>query len=127
MEKKTKATILTAVAKYFTENEITVDGVTSADIIAYANTTIEQMENKKAKAREKAAEKKLEGDEAENRILEILTNELQTGDDITKLLNDNELTKSKVIARLTNLCNKGTVVKESIKIGKSNKMAYKLV
>lgn len=127
MEKKKKATVLTAVAKYFTGNEITVDGVTSADIIAYANTTIEQMENKKAKAREKAAEKKLEGDEAENRILGILTNEFQTGDDITKLLNDDELTKSKVIARLTNLCNKGTVVKEPMKIGKSNKMAYKLV
>ena len=132
MEKKmTKRDVLTAIAALvsadanITVNEVVVTG---EDIIDYVNKTIEQLDNKATKARERAAEKKVEGDELRNAVAAVLTNDLQTIDQIVSLVDVEDVTKSKVTARLTALVKAGTAMKEQIKTEDGRKvMAYALI
>lgn len=104
--------------------------VTAEDVIAYADTAIAQLDSKAAKARERAAENRAAGDELRAVVKSVLTNELQTVDAITTQVQAVEgyedVTKSKVIARLTQLTKANVVMKEQIKAGDRRVMAYTL-
>ena len=102
--------------------------VTPEDIIAYAEKTIEQLDNKAAKAAEKAAEKKAEGDEMLKAIEAVLTGEFQTGGEILKAIEADfeDATQAKVTARLTKLCKNGVAVKTDIKVDKRKIKGYAL-
>ena len=52
-------------------------------LVEFINKQIEMIDNKSAKAKEKAAEKRAEGDELRAVIKSVLTNEYQTVDAIT--------------------------------------------
>ena len=113
--------------------EVTVNdkvvAITGDDVINYVDKTVEQLNAKAAKAKEKAAEKKAEGDELRNAVQAVLTDAPQTIDDITAQIEiDNvEVTKSKVTARLTQLTKAGIASKEPAKVGDRKIMTYKLV
>lgn len=129
MEKKvTKRDILTAIAALIsTDAEVQVGEVivTGEDVAEYVNKTIEQLDNKAAKAKERAAEKKTEGDELRNAVEAALTDEFQTIDSITAAIDGEDVTKSKVTARLTALVKAGLAHKEQIKLEDGRKvMAY---
>lgn len=105
--------------------------VTADDVIAFVNTSIAQLDSKAAKAKEKAAEKKAEGDALRAVVESVLTDELQTSDMITEAVNAvegyAEITKPKVIARLTQLVKSEVAHKEQIKTEDGRKvMAYAL-
>ena len=107
--------------------------VTAADIVAYCDTTIAQLEAKKEKAAETRAKKAAQADALKDQVLALITSEPKTRDDIFVELGseDPELSIAKVGSRLTKLCGEGLIVKEPIKVknaeGKSvSKMAYKL-
>ena len=107
--------------------------VTAADIVAYCDTTIAQLEAKKEKAAETRAKKAAQADALKDQVLALITSEPKTRDDIFVELGseDPELSIAKVGSRLTKLVAEGAIVKEPIKVknaeGKSvSKMAYKL-
>ncbi len=104
--------------------------VTAEDVIAYANTAIAQLDAKAAKAKERAAKNKAAGDELRAVVEGALTDELQTIDTITAAVNAVEgyedITKSKVTARLTQLVKAEVAHKEQVKAGDRKVMAYAL-
>lgn len=96
-------------------------------LVEFINKQIEMIDNKSAKAKEKAAEKRAEGDELRAVIKSVLTNEYQTVDAITAQIEGEDITKAKVVARLTQLVNNGEAVKEQGKSEDNKKvMKYKL-
>ncbi len=104
------------------------DVVTAEDVIAYVDTTIAQLDAKAAKAQERAAKTKTEGDQLRAVVESVLSAELQGVDAITAQVNAvegyEEITKSKVVARLTQLAKMGVVRKEQIKVGDRKVMGY---
>ena len=105
--------------------------VSAADVIAYADTAIAQLDAKAAKAKERAAKNKAEGDELRAAVESAVSDDLQTIDAITAAVNAIEgyedVTKSKVTARLTQLVKSGAIHKEQVKLEDGRKvMAYAL-
>ena len=106
------------------------DTVTAGDVIAYADTAIAQLDAKAAKAKERAAKNKAAGDELRAVVEDALTDELQTIDAITAAVNAVEgyedITKSKVTARLTQLVKADEANKTDIKIDGRRVKGYAL-
>lgn len=97
------------------------------DILEFIDHEVALLEAKAAKAAERAAAKKTEGDELRAKIQGLLTNEFQTIDDITAQVGDEEITKAMVTARLTQLVKADIAEKEQIKAGDRKVMAYRLI
>jgi hypothetical protein len=97
------------------------------EVLAFIDKQVELLDAKAAKAQEKAAEKKAEGDELRAVVLSVVTDELQSADDITAQIDGEGITKAKVVARLAQLVKAETVVKDTIKTDDGRKVvAYKL-
>lgn len=137
MAKETKITkrmVLEALVAAYEENLDTVVGtvigaeenieITGADVVDYAELTIEQMDKKADGAKKRAAEKKAEGDELKAAVASVLTNELQTIADITAQIEGEDVTASKITARLTQLVKAGVAYKEKVKVGTRTVMGY---
>ena len=119
--KITKAMKLAAVEAYFTENaDITLQvgdvEVTASDIVEYAVKEQESLAKKAAKAKEKAAEKKVEGDELRDAVQAVLTDEYQPIADIAAQIDGEDVTVSKVTYRLTALVKAGIAEKADMKV-----------
>lgn len=96
-------------------------------ILGFIDHEVELLEAKAAKAAERAASKKADGDELRNAVQAVLTDELQTIDAITAQIEGEDITKAKVTARLTQLVKAGVVTKDMVKTEDSRKVtAYKL-
>lgn len=103
------------------------DTVDKDNLLAFIDTNIAQLDAKAAKAKEKAAEKKVEGDELREKIAACLTSEPKDIATILAEVGDEELTRAKVTARLAQLINLGTAVKEVTKTADGKKATvYKL-
>ena len=97
------------------------------NLLAFIDTNIAQLDAKAAKAKEKAAEKKVEGDELREKIAACLTSEPKDIATILDEIGDEELTRAKVTARLAQLINLGTATKEVTKTADGKKATvYKL-
>ena len=125
METKiTKAMVLEAIAKYFGEvNTEFVDGdVTAADVVNYANLTLAQFEARKAKEKERRAEKKVEDDPLIEAVFAAVGEELETIADIAARVEGEDVTIGKVTFRLNALAEAGRIEKGDIKYpGKDGK------
>lgn len=98
------------------------------DILKFIQGSIETLENRKRAAQERAEKKKNEPDELADAVKAVLSGELQTADDIAAQIEGEDVTKQKVVARLTKMVNAGTVRKDSIKTDDKRKvMGYALV
>lgn len=94
-----------------------------ADVIAHE---IELLDNKAVKNKERAAARKVAGDELRDTISNILIDDLQTVDEIVEQIEGEDITKAKIVARLTQLVNLNEAVKEQVKTEDGKKvMAYK--
>ena len=115
--KITKAMVLAAIKENVENMEFTGD-VTAADVTTYCDKTLEQLANKAAKAKEKAAEKKVEGDELRDAVEAVLTDEYQVIGDIFPQVADEagEITTAKVTYRLTALVKAGIAEKADMKV-----------
>lgn len=102
--------------------------VSAEDVIAYVDTAIAQLDSKAAKAKERAAKNRAEGDALRTVVESVLTNELQTREEIFAQIDnaDGSLSIAKIGARLTQLCTNGKAIKENIKTETGKKMAYRL-
>ena len=115
---------------YFNEIKSIVENSNNENketLIYFIENQISSIDTKAAKAKERAAAKKAEGDELREIVKSVLTSELQTADEIFAQLNGEDLTIAKVRARLTQLVNLNEAEKEDVKTedGKTKK-AYKL-
>ena len=123
--KITKAMVLEVIGKNV-EN-MTFDGdVTAEDVTAFVETTLAQIAAKAEKNKERAAAKRQAGDELRAQVLGFVTEEWQTRDEIAANFEDENVTPAKVGARLTQLVENGSVVKEKQKIDGKDKMVYAL-
>lgn len=96
-----------------------------AELVDFITKQIESIDAKAAKAKEKAAEKRAEGDELRAAVKAVLTEELQTAETILSQIEGEELTKAKIVARLTQLVKNGEASKEEVKTEEGKKvMAY---
>ena len=96
-------------------------------ILGFIDHEVELLEAKAAKAAERAASKKTDGDKLRNAVQAVLTDELQTIDAITAQIEGEDITKAKVTARLTQLVKAGVATKDMVKTEDSRKVtAYKL-
>ncbi len=97
------------------------------ELIEFINKQVAQIEAKAEKAKARAAEKRIAGDALREKVKSILTNELQTADEITNQIEDEEeISRAKVIARLTQLVKNGEAEKADVKVDSRNVKAYKL-
>ena len=96
------------------------------ELVEFIDKQIKLLDDKAAKAKEKAAEKRAEGDELRATVEAALTEEYQTIADITAQIDDEEVSKAKVTARLTSLVKEGLAVKEEAKTEDGKKvMVYR--
>ena len=112
-----------------------VGEIPADEVLAFIDKSVAQLDNKAAKAKEKAAEKAEKGDKLYEVVVSALTNELQAIDAITATvegivaetdMEDMEITKAKVTARLTQAFKNGVATKEQVKSGSRKVMAYAL-
>ena len=98
------------------------------DILKFIQSSIETLENRKRAAQERAEKKKSEPDELAEAVKAVLSEELHTADDIAAQIEGEDVTKQKVVARLTKMVNAGIVRKDSVKTDDKRKvMGYALV
>ena len=96
------------------------------ELMEFIEKQVEALDKKAAKAKERAAEKKAEGDALRDKVEAVLTNEVQVIDQIVEAIGDEDVTRNKVVARLTQLVKADTAVKEEVKNGSKKVMGYKL-
>ena len=96
------------------------------ELMEFIEKQVEALDKKAAKAKERAAEKKAEGDALRDKVEAVLTNEVQVIDQIVEAIGDEEVTRNKVVARLTQLVKADIAVKEEVKNGSKKVMGYKL-
>ena len=94
--------------------EIIAAGTSSEDIKEFCEKEIAALDARTAKARERAAKKKAEGDALKDLVESVLTPQFQCIADIAAKINDENITVSKIIYRLTALVNEGTAIKDDI-------------
>lgn len=96
------------------------------ELIEFIDKQITLINNKAIKAKEKAAEKKANGDELKITVEAALTDEYQTIAGITEQIDDENVSKAKVTARLTQLVNEGLAIKEEARTEDGKKvMVYR--
>lgn len=106
---------------------LTSDVDNKEELEAFIDRQVEIIDNKAEKAKKRAAEKKAEGDELRAAIKSVLTEDYQSADDILAQLEGEDLSKAKIIARLTQLVNNGDAEKAQAKAEDGKKfMTYRL-
>lgn len=97
------------------------------EMIEFIDNQVAQLDAKIAKAQEKAAEKKAEGDELRETVYAVLNCEYQTIEDITAQVNVDGVTKAKVTSRLSQLVKCGRAEKDMVKTEEGRKVtAYRV-
>lgn len=133
-KKVTKVQILSVIKAIVEaqENEVfgTVDDieVTGADIANYCDVTIDQIYDKAAKAKARAAAKKEEGDVIRADVESVLTEDWQPLSPISEavMAKNEDATNSKVITRLTTLVKLGIAEKDKQRIDGRLLTVYRL-
>lgn len=128
MKKITKRTVYETLIKVAEGEEFT-DYITAEDLKAFAENEIAQLDKKAAKAKEKAAEKKVAGDALRDTVESVLTDEFQTVADVSAQIEGEDVTVGKIRNRLSELVRLGMAEKDTVSVdvdGKSvQRMAYK--
>ena len=97
-------------------------------LVDFIDSQIEQIQAKAEKSKERTAAKKAEGDELRKKVQSLLTTEYQSIDDIFAQIDDEDVPRSKITARLTQLVKAEIVEKDSRKNEEGKKqMVYRLV
>ena len=111
---------------YFEEIKTVLEDAKETALAEVMAHEIALLENKAIKNKERAEARKIVGDELRDTISNILIDDLQTVDEIVEQIDDEEITKAKVVARLTQLVNLNEAIKEQIKTEDGKKvMAYR--
>ncbi len=130
MEKKiTKKDYYTMLKEIVEESKDIETEISKEELLEFIDKQVASINAKAEKAKEKAAEKKANGDELREVVQSVLTKEYQTIDAIVNQIENEKITKAKVTARLTSLVKAGLATKSDLRneeTGKTQK-AYKLI
>ena len=96
------------------------------ELMDFIQKQVEALDKKADKAKERAAEKRAAGDALRDRVQSVLTDEVQVIDAIVEAIGDEEVTRNKVVARLTQLVKAKIAFKEEVKSGSKKAMGYRL-
>lgn len=96
------------------------------DVKEFCAKEIATLESRAAKAKERAAKKRAEGDALKDAVKAVLTSEFKCIADIAASIEGEDVTVSKVVYRLTSLVKEGIAVKKDITVetadGKTKKV-----
>lgn len=133
MEKMTKAMyfeVIRGIVKTLNA-EAFPEGVTCDDVLDFIDKQTELLDKRAAASKARAAKKRAESDELTEAIYEIIAEageDFIGVDDIVDAINDEEVTRNKVTARVGKLVKTGRVEKEQMKFEDGKKrMAYRAV
>ena len=112
---------------YYNEIIVLATDADRTDLVDFCNAQILLLDKKAAKAKETAAAKKDAVDPLMDVLFNAVTDELSTIADIVSRTGDADLTPAKASARLKKLADAGVIVKDTVKVDKTNRVAYKLV
>ena len=122
--KKTKA------MNFMELREIVLNTVTDEEkqneLLEFIDKQMEALDKRKVAAANRAAQKKEESDALTEEIFALIGNELVTIDEIVVALDNEEITRNKVSARLGKLVKNGRIVKDLVKVEGNKRMAYRL-
>ena len=130
MEKKITKKEYYAMLKEIVEESKDIETkISKEELLEFINKQVASIETKAEKAKEKAAEKKANGDELREVVQSVLTDEYQTIDTILSQIEGEDITKAKITARLTSLVKAGLAIKTDLRNEETNKTqkAYKLI
>lgn len=96
-----------------------------ADVVEFCEAEKEKLAAKAEKAKARAAEKRAQGDELYNAVLDCVGSELITAEAVLDMLEGEDLTVAKVRARLSQGVKNEKLVKETVKTDGKNKVHYK--
>jgi hypothetical protein len=112
----------------FVEIREVLEKAGEVDLAAVMSHEIELLDKKAESNKVRAAKRKIEGDQLRDTISNILTDDLQTVDEIVEQIDNAEISKAKVVARLTQLVKIGEAEKEQVTTDDKKKvMAYRRV
>ena len=97
------------------------------EILGFIDKEVAALDVRAEKAKERAAKKREESDELRQAIFEVLTSEGQTVADIVDKLDREDVTRQKVVARLTQLIKDGKVQKDTAKTEDKKKVTIYMV
>lgn len=129
MEKTTitKREMYEQIKKMFTEGSEDEIVVSAEDVLDFCDKEIEALDKKAAKARERAATKKAEGDELTEAVKNALTDELEPIAVIAARVPGEDVTIHKVQNRLTQLYKAGFARREEMSLpGSDGKKAKRV-
>lgn len=123
MEKVTKKEMYSVIATLCADRK---------DIVEFCEKEIAALDTKAAKAKERAAAKRAEGDALLDKVYAALSEEFQPLSEIATKIGDEDVTVSKITYRLTTLIKEGKAEKSEVTVqtseGKSRKvMGYRLI
>ena len=136
MEKMTKRNVYEALINYANTGVMSYDGneVTAEALAAFAENEIALLDKKAAKAKERAATKKAEGDELTDAVRAAMSTEtFEPIAEIAARIEGEDVTVAKVTYRLTQLVKNGEAEKQELTIpgGEGQKarkvQGYKLI
>ncbi len=135
MEKITKRNMYEALVNFAEEKGLAFDNgeemvaVSLEDLAAFAQNEIDLLDKKAAKAKERAATKRAEGDELTDAVRAVMsTEEFEPIAEIAARIEGEDVTVGKVQYRLGQLVKNGEAVKEQITIpGGEGQKARKIV
>ena len=96
------------------------------DLVKFCQEQIDMIDIKAEKAKAKNAEKKLAEDELKNKVKAVLTKDAETINTIVEKIDVEDISRAKVIARLTALCKEGVAVKSEVVVDGKKVKAYNL-
>lgn len=102
------------------------DEAKRADLVAFIDKQLAELEKRKVDAAKRAEKKKAESDELTEEIFDLLGEELTTVDEVVVALDNEDITRAKVTSRLGKLVKEGRVVKEAVKVDGKKRMAYRV-
>ena len=118
--------------EYFEELRTVINAIEDAeqkaDLNAFIDAQLAILAKRKESAAVRAAKKREESDALTDTIYDVLTEEFATVDEIVAAVADPEVTRNKVIARLSKLIKAGKVIKDNVVLDDNKKcVGYALV
>ena len=100
-----------------------IEGVDET-LVEFLDKEMAALTQKAEKAKERAAKKKAEGDALKEAIVAVLTEEMQTVDDIVAQIEGEDVSKQKIVVRLTQLVKDGVAERGTEKVDGKQRAAY---
>lgn len=122
-DKKTKKELFTELKEIVYAAQLNSEDETA--YIEFIDRQIASIDKRAETAKTRAEEKKVASDALTDAIYDLVTDEPKTVEDIVGEIDDEEVTRNKVTARLGKLVKSGLVKKETVKIeGVGRRMVY---